>query len=204
MIVRSNGDTVNCKIKNIDSINIYFLTRWKEDVARTFLSLDSVLNYEYDVFPSLRYSKPYAKSAQYNRYSAGFGAGFDYGGFGTMATGYLTKNLGLFISIGWAFSEANYCAGIKLRTLSQEKRYKAVFFLSAYYGFTSEPYFWENPEFREYVYGPAAGFGVDIYTEFDRGGYWSIALFVLIRETEVYKDGIFPVIPSISYKRKLY
>ena len=172
MIVRINGDTIACNITSIDSLRIYFLTPVTKNISLTYLPVTEVKSYEFGVYSVLDDRAIYSKSGQIDKITASFGFGFDHGGIGTIATGYILNSIGLQMGLGWAFSGVHTSLGIRLRTISVERRQKVIFFLQGHYGFSSGLNIWEDAEFKKYFSGPAFGIGLDIYPENNKTGYF--------------------------------
>jgi hypothetical protein len=50
LIVTDEGESLNCKIRKLESNNIFFIYKHKEEIRKTFISLRKVEDYQYDYF----------------------------------------------------------------------------------------------------------------------------------------------------------
>ena len=123
--------------------------------------------------------------SQIDKSSAGLGLGLDYGGIGMNLTRYLTKSMGLYAGVGYALADFGFNGGIKFRFISETSR--VVPFLTAMYGYNTAvvvsnaaPY-----NYNKMFYGPSVGFGLDFRGRPEKKGYFSFALIVPIRGSEV-------------------
>lgn len=156
--------------------------------------------------------------------SAGFGMGLDYGGFGLNALVYPHYNVGVFAGFGYALVHAGYNVGIRIRLSSEKKSKKVIPFLTAMYGYNAvikvkieEPYSMmrDRDRYNRIYYGATLGFGLDVKSAWPGPtGYWTFALLVPIRSSEVYdyidklennngvdfKQKLFPIAISIGYR----
>jgi len=147
----------------------------------------------------------------YDLVSLGLGLGFDYGGIGGNIIVYPQKNIGLFFGGGYAIVGFGYNAGIKLR-LVRESHAVDPFFVGMY-GYNAVVYVPDNTQYNKIFYGPTFGAGIDLHKRGASLGYWTFAIMVPIRNSEVknYMDklhnnygislsSLFPVGISVGYK----
>ena len=152
-------------------------------------------------------------SQTHDIFSAGFGFGQDYGGFGVNATVYPQKNIGVFGGVGYALAGTGYNVGIKLRQLPKHGSSNIHPFLEAMYGYNAAIHIANNNGYDRLFYGPTVGFGIDLVGSGEKG-YLSFALLVPIRGSDPYnymdelrnnygvsfKQDLWPVTFSIGYK----
>lgn len=142
--------------------------------------------------------------------SLGIGIGLDYGGYGTNMLVYPAKNVGVFGGIGYALIGVGVNAGVKLR-IPSKKHYTDPYFL-AMYGYNSAIKVKGASQFNKFYYGPSFGFGLDFRTKQSQKGFWTMALIVPVRKSEVddymdylkglgadFKNGLSPVMLSFGY-----
>jgi len=143
--------------------------------------------------------------------SLGLGLGLDYGGVGANMLVYTNKNIGFFGGFGYAVAGIGFNAGTKIRIVSQ-KHFTDPYFL-AMYGYNAAIKI-ENAEgYNKLFYGPSFGFGLDFRSKRMKKGYWTVALLVPIRRSEVNEyidamesDGVefntklLPITYSIGYR----
>jgi hypothetical protein len=144
----------------------------------------------------------------------GFGFGQDYGGFGGNVTVYPQKNIGLFVSGGYALAGFGYNAGIKLRALPNNGRSIVRPFLEAMYGYNAAVAVANDQQYNKLFYGPTVGAGLDIGRLAKNKGYLSLAILVPIRSPDVdnyinglqtnydvsFNNNLLPITFSIGYK----
>ena len=149
-----------------------------------------------------------------DRISFSLGMGMDYGGLGGNFTFYPTRNLGFFIGGGNAIAGFGYNTGLKYRIIPEtlNKKYNPYGLLI--YGYNAAIHIFGTKEFNKMFYGPTLGVGFDYRSFLMARGYWSFALLVPIRSSNVnaymddlekyenieFKNGLFPVAISIGYK----
>ncbi|MBS1505587.1 MAG: hypothetical protein JSS79_02970 [Bacteroidetes bacterium] len=112
----------------------------------------------------------------------GIGLGFDYGGIGANFTTYAGKNFGLFGGLGYAIADVGFNVGAKIR-LAPESRVAP--FLTGMYGYNAAVAVTNATQYNKVFYGPSFGFGLDIKGRPGRNGFWSIALLVPVRGSDV-------------------
>ena len=152
-----------------------------------------------------------------DKISLGLGMGLDYGGFGGNLMIYPSQNVGIFGGLGYAFAGAGYNAGVKLRTVPKTSLKKTSAFGILMYGYNAAIAVMDASQYNKFFYGPTIGVGLDYRANPVSKGYWSMALFVPIRSSEVkdyiddlkdnhgveFKTGLIPVAISIGYRFRL-
>ncbi len=113
------------------------------------------------------------------------GVGLDYGGFGGCLLVYPHKNIGFFVGSGYALAGFGYNIGTKLRFISSEKFSRVNFYLLAMYGYNTAIAVQNAPEYNKIFYGPNFGIGIDFHARQSSKGYWSIALLLPVRSSDV-------------------
>jgi hypothetical protein len=100
-------------------------------------------------------------SVPLDKFTAGVGGGYDYGGYGVNATYYLQRSIGIFGGLGYAVAGLGYNVGVKLRANSHKSASRVTPFLLGMYGY----YAWaapkHNPYWNKLFYGPTVGAGFD-------------------------------------------
>lgn len=115
-----------------------------------------------------------------DKVSFGVGLGFDYGGVGVSGLVYPHNNLGVFVGGGYALAGFGYNVGLKAR-LTKSARIHPYF--TAMYGYNTAIAVTNATQLSKIFYGPSFGAGVDIRSR--SRGYWSVALLVPIRGSDV-------------------
>jgi hypothetical protein len=113
IIVRTNSDTVFCKITSVDDTKIFFDFAKKDGkIINTFITRDEVKDFKYNVLPSApevekkQESKPYSSSSLETLYSIGggfakaMGDGSEYINMGFSVNGDLFKKINNNVLIG--------------------------------------------------------------------------------------------------------
>lgn len=145
--------------------------------------------------------------------SLGLGAGFDYGGFGGNLLFYPQPNFGLFAGAGYAIADFGYNVGAKVRFSSKEKFRSFIPYITGMYGYHAAIKVTNASEYDKMFYGPTFGAGFDYVGWPGKRGYWSFAILVPIRGSEVqdyiddlenmgveFKSKLIPIGISIGYR----
>lgn len=144
----------------------------------------------------------------------GLGLGLDHGGIGANLIFYPQRNIGIFGGIGYALAGAGWNVGLKLRTISDNPSSKVSFFFLAMYGYNAAIAVVNKSSLNKLFNGPTFGLGIDTRMKPDKRHYWSFALLIPVRSSEVddyfdylkYAQGVefnnqlMPVGFSFSYK----
>jgi hypothetical protein len=144
----------------------------------------------------------------------GVGMGLDMGGFGGNVLVYPAENFGLFAGVGYALAGVGFNAGAKVRLISKNPVSKVNPYALAMYGYNAAIAVSGATQYNKLFYGPTFGIGIDYRPNPYSGGYWSFALFVPIRSTEVdkyiddlktnhnieFKTELIPIAISIGYR----
>ncbi|RPH28087.1 MAG: hypothetical protein EHM93_19005 [Bacteroidales bacterium] len=148
-----------------------------------------------------------------DKLSIGLGMGLDYGGFGGNLVVYPGKNLGLFAGAGYNLLGLGFNGGLKIR-FNGESANKIKPYLLAMYGYNAVIAVKGETSLNKTFYGPTLGFGLDFRQRPGRKGYFTLALLVPIRSSEVkeymddlkenngveFKNELSPVSISIGYR----
>ena len=183
-IYRTNGEIVYCKIQKVDSVHIFFSITKNQRKIATMLRLYEVERVEYNV-PEISDSVIDSVSMQIDRRVGSFGLGLDYGGLGTHATLYPQKNIGVFGGFGYALADFTFCAGIKIRKISKIRTSKIVPYISGMYGYNTVIVNANSITDGKVFYGFSVGVGMDIRPKPVHKGYWSVKVWIPIRDKEV-------------------
>jgi len=127
-----------------------------------------------------------------DKVSLGIGMGFDHGGFGGNILVYPLENIGIFAGSGYALAGLGVNVGAKLRFLSKKPNTKICPFIMGMYGYNSAIAVTDAEELNKLFYGPSLAFGFDSKKKPYKSGYWTIALTIPIRGSEVgdYMDDL--------------
>jgi hypothetical protein len=151
---------------------------------------------------------------KYDVITLGPGMGFDYGGFGFSMTVYPQKNIGLFAGGGYALAGFGFNAGLKIRFVSDQSVKRTNIYLIGMYGYNAAIKVSGASDYDKLFYGPTFGIGLDYRNRPGCSGYWSIALLIPVRNSEVsdymddlennhgvdFKTGLVPIGISVGYK----
>lgn len=157
--------------------------------------------------------KPFQSTRPLDQISIGIGGGFDYGGFGGNLMYYPVKSVALFGGVGYA-AGLGLNAGLKFRIVPKKPDVKFHPYGMVMYGYNAAITVANMTHLNRLFYGPTLGLGFDFHGNPMKRGYWSFAVFVPIRKSEVfdYMDslesnygvefpiGLLPVTGSIGYR----
>ena len=152
--------------------------------------------------------------AHADKLTIGLGLGQDYGGLGAGLLFYPVKSVGVFAGAGYAFAGVGFNAGAKVRFISKKPSSKLTPYILAMYGYNAAIAVTAAPDFNKIFYGPTFGAGLDFHFRPGKMGYWSLALLIPVRSSEVksymddleqnhgvqFTNGLFPVGGSFGYK----
>lgn len=209
IIVRKNGEKINCKLTKQDNDKIYF----------TINNISTYIN-KSDVVEIIRQDEKKAdtNNITIDRFSAGLGYGFNNGGLiGGNLLIYPHKNVGVFAGLGWAIASPGYNVGIKLRSTYNEKRKNIAPFFTVMYGYNTAIIVIDLDSKNKLFYNFTLGGGIDIKPKPYSQCYFSFALYVPIRnkapfdyidylETNhniEFKTGLVPIAYSVTYHKIL-
>src|SRR5436190_11115365 len=125
------------------------------------------------------------RSSIVDKATIGLGAGMDYGGIGGNFLFYPQKNIGLFAGLGYNFNSLGYNVGTKLRLISENRFRKASPYLMGMYGYNSVISVQNASQYDKVFYGPTVGIGMDYKSYPTKNGYWTFALLIPIRGSQV-------------------
>ena len=177
-IVTKRGLLVACKIYKDDSVKVSFGTMHNGNEILTFLNKDSI--------ETIRYSLTQKKTETIiiDKMSFGFGYGQDFGGFGLNIIAYPQENIGLFVGGGYAFAGFGYNAGIKAR-LTGHPISRVNPFILGMYGYNAAIGVSNAEQLNKLFYGSTVGIGLDFRLRPELAGYWSFAILLPFRSSEV-------------------
>jgi hypothetical protein len=149
-----------------------------------------------------------------DKFSAGIGGGYEFGGIGGNAIFYPTRGLGIFGGAGYNLAGFGYNAGIKLRITPDNYASEIMPFIIAMYGYNAALDVKYDTRYNKTFYGLTVGGGIDWRPGNSKFGFLSITVYVPIRTTEVkdyiynlnyfygipYSNKLFPLSASIGYK----
>ena len=145
--------------------------------------------------------------------SVGVGGGLDYGGFGGKLIYYPKQSIGLFGGVGYALAGLGFNGGVKFRYIPDKPNVRIFPYGIAMYGYNAAIAVMNASYLNKIFYGPTLGGGIDLYSNPNKRGYWSFAVFVPIRKAEVktymdqlenehsvdFNNKLFPITASIAY-----
>jgi len=157
---------------------------------------------------------PFQASTPVDRISIGIGGGLDYGGFGANLSYYPIESMGLFGGVGYALAGAGFNAGVKYRYIPNKPDARVRPFGIAMYGYNAAIAVLNASQHDKLFYGPTLGAGIDFHRNPMKRGYWSFAIIVPIRKSEVneymdtlestynvdFQTRLFPIGVSIGYR----
>lgn len=157
---------------------------------------------------------PFQASTPVDQVSLGIGGGLDYGGFGGNLTYYPAQSVGLFGGVGYALAGVGFNAGVKYRYIPDKPDARVRPFGLVMYGYNAAIVVINASQHNKFFYGPTVGAGIDFHRNLQKRGYWSFAIFVPIRKSEVkeymedlennlgveFQNSLYPVAVSIGYR----
>ena len=107
-----------------------------------------------------------------------------------------------------------YNAGAKIRLVSKKSTAKVHPYFIGMYGYNTVIVITNASQYNKFFYGPTFGFGLDFRSNFANSGYWSLALLIPIRGSEVnaymddlktnhnieFKNDLLPIGISFGYR----
>lgn len=206
LILKKNGVKIRCKITQVDSTMIHYQVSGMTTSDFT-INRDEVATYVYG-------KKPATPNADIDRFSLGLGFGLDYGGFGTNIILYPQKNIGLFGGVGYALAGVGLNGGVKIRIIPSKSSTRLDPYLIGMYGYNTAIYVSNATRLNKLFNGPTFGVGLDFQSSTGRKGYWTLALLVPIRGSEVksymddlkfsygveFKNSLLPIAFSAGYR----
>ena len=121
----------------------------------------------------------------WDRISAGFGLGLDYGGLGANILMYPHKNLGLFFGLGYNFVKVGVNSGIKARIILGNSNSNIGLSALAMYGYNAAIGIRDFPELSRVFYGFSSGIGIDYRPMGGTDDYAFIGFYLPFRKPEV-------------------
>lgn len=76
LIVTNKGDSINCKIKTVQTDNIYFKFKDKNEIKNTLIPLSEVVNYKSAYYPTSEL--PVNEPADYHKFRIAIDGGYSY------------------------------------------------------------------------------------------------------------------------------
>jgi hypothetical protein len=200
-ITKINGDKILCRIQKEDSTNVYISIRWNNQDINTYLPKNQIK------------STGYYKAPILDNMSIGLGLGMDYGGIGSSVLIYPQKNIGFFAGLGYAM-EIGFNIGCKLRLIGDKHTSHLYPYLLGMYGYNAIIVVSNNKQYNKTFYGPTLGFGCDLRSSPKKRSYWTFAVLIPIRGSEVenymddlknnngviFKNNLFPITISIGHR----
>lgn len=203
-VFRKDGKTILCKIQSEDSTKVTFQIKKAGQRVITYLNKEEVDSIKYGIIP---------EPIPFDKASIGFGMGMDYGGFGANVTIFPQQNIGLFAGFGYAMIGLGYNVGVKYRYIPNSTATILPYAIGMY-GYNTAIKVENAIAYNKFFYGATVGVGLDFHSKSASKGYWSIAILVPIRGSEVnnyindlknshgveFKNNLSPIGFSIGYK----
>jgi hypothetical protein len=154
-----------------------------------------------------------ANVSEPDKVSIGLGFGLDHGGIGGNVIFYPAPKIGLFAGLGYPLAGVGYNVGVKFRLLTK-KPSKVTAYLLGMYGYNTSIYVQDSKEYNKLFFGPSFGAGIDTHYNPMKVGYWSFALLIPVRGSDVdaymddltnnhnieFKNSLPPITFSVGYK----
>jgi hypothetical protein len=122
---------------------------------------------------------------KYDKISLGLGIGQVFGGIGGNLLVYPQNNFGIFGGLGYAIAGVGYNVGVKIRFVSQKIEHTIQPYITGMYGYNTIVFVIDNSALNKMFYGPTIGFGVDYKLNPSKKSYWTTAILVPLRSSEV-------------------
>ncbi|MBS1667114.1 MAG: hypothetical protein JST58_07050 [Bacteroidetes bacterium] len=154
-------------------------------------------------------------SIKLDKFSAGIGVGYEFGGIGGNLIYYPQRNIGIFGGAGYTFVGFGYNAGVKIRYAETDQAPRIDPFIVAMYGYNNTLRYDRKPAFNRTFYNVTIGGGIDFRPRMLKLGYLSVAIYVPFRNPDAknynnnyvqwfYPTNLsnkqFPVSASIGYR----
>ena len=205
-IVKKDGKKHLATITKEDDQNIYFTTRINNRKVYSFIAKEQI--------DTVYYSNPTTAFLYPEKSVLGIGIGQDYGGFGLNLTIYPHQNIGLFAGGGHAIADMSYNVGLRLRGNVKNEGASVVPYFTYMYGYNAAIAVTDAKKYNKLFFGSTIGFGIETKPKAMRKGYWSFAILIPLRSSDVqdyiddledkhgveFKSDLFPVSFSIGYK----
>ena len=191
-VFRKDGKIIPCKIQGKDSTKVTFLIKRNGLKILTYLNKEEVDSIKYGIIQ---------EPIPFDKASIGPGLGLDYGGIGLNFTLYPQQNIGLFAGFGYAIAGLGYNVGAKYRHIPSNTA-TVLPYLIAMYSYNTAIQVKNANGFNKHFYGTTVGVGLELHSKSISRGYWTMAMLVPIRDSEVekYIDKPWPVTFSIGYR----
>jgi len=141
----------------------------------------------------------------------GPGLGLDYGGIGINVMAMPSPYVGLFVGAGYNFVKLGFNGGARIYLTRPSARARPYF--SGMYGYYAAIHVADAEQYDKVFYGATFGFGVDIMNRRNERNYWTLALHVPLRGTEVddymaslkpqgieFKGNLLPVTFTVGFR----
>lgn len=121
----------------------------------------------------------------FDKFSFAIGVGLDYGGLGGNFLFCPKKNIGIFAGEGFNLVGFGLNAGLKLRLMAEKPDSKLSPCILGMYGYNTAILVSNGTQYDKLFYGPTLGIGLDYRFRQEKIGYWSFAILLPIRSSEV-------------------
>jgi hypothetical protein len=122
---------------------------------------------------------------KYDQISLGLGLGQVFGGIGGNLLVYPQQNVGIFGGAGYALVGFGYNVGVKVRFVSPKTEHIIRPYATGMYGYNFALLSLDDSKLNKVFYGPTVGFGVDYKSNPAKKSYWTTAILLPFRSSEV-------------------
>ena len=127
---------------------------------------------------------PPQDSIKLDKFAAGIGVGYEFGGIGANLIYYPQRNIGIFGGAGYTLVGFGYNAGVKIRYAETDKALMVDPFIMAMYGYNNTLRYDRNTKFNQTYYNVTLGGGVDFRPGKSKLGYFSLTIYVPFRNPD--------------------
>ncbi len=184
------GKAIPCKIQKEDSLAVHFITKINGNQVNTYVNKTEIASIKYGKSSatdttSAEVNSQTATHSGMDKASIGFGLGMNFGGIGGNFLVYPHKNIGIFGGVGYAYAGAGFNVGTKIRFTTNSPTAKVTPYALLMYGYNAAIVVKGADELNKIFYGPTVGFGIDFNTNRAKKGYWTVAILIPIRSSDV-------------------
>ena len=115
----------------------------------------------------------------------GVGLGIDYGGFGCRLSVLPTKQLVVFLGLGYNVNDFGVNGGASYRFMPSKR---ACLYYTLMYGYNGVIVVQNAEQYNKTYYGPSTGIGIEIHSGKRPGNYWNFEILVPVRSQKFHDD----------------
>lgn len=189
-ITTTAGKIIPCKIQKEDSLAVFFTTKINDNQVNTYVNKTEIESIKHASSNTTDTTQTEVNlqtsiSSEMDKASIGLGFGMNYGGIGGNFLVYPHRNIGIFGGLGYAIAGVGFNVGTKIRFTSNSPTVKVTPYALIMYGYNAAIEVKGAEELSKMFYGPTVGFGIDFNANRAKKGYWTVAILVPIRGSEV-------------------